>query len=86
VRPSATVDCVLVSDLLNAAGPHLGDVIVAAIECGMRRGEILSLRWQQVEKVAVESQKVVWSERAELVLAAKDTKTKTPRPYRFRSA
>lgn len=34
--------------LLNEAGPHLKDCIVAALESGMRKGEILSLRWKQV--------------------------------------
>jgi integrase len=34
--------------LLQHAGPHLHDCIVAALETGMRKGEILSLQWQHV--------------------------------------
>ena len=32
------------------ASEHLRDVIVAALETGTRKGEILSLVWQQVRK------------------------------------
>ncbi|HYB95021.1 MAG TPA: site-specific integrase [Vicinamibacterales bacterium] len=34
--------------LLQHAGQHLHDCIVAALETGMRKGEILSLQWQHV--------------------------------------
>ena len=35
-------------DLLNAASPDMQDVIVAAVETGMRLGEITSLQWRQI--------------------------------------
>jgi integrase len=35
--------------LLAACGPHLRAVVEAALETGMRRGEILSLQWWQVK-------------------------------------
>jgi integrase len=34
--------------LLEHANPHLHDCIVAAIETGMRKGELLDLQWKQV--------------------------------------
>lgn len=54
--------------LLGAAG-GLRDIIVAAIETGMRRGEILSLQWSQVRL----------SPKAELFLTEAKTKTSTNR-------
>jgi integrase len=35
--------------LLAAAAPHLQQIIIAALETGMRRGEILSQRWEHVD-------------------------------------
>ena len=35
--------------LLKHAGPHLHAMIIAALETGCRRGELLSMRWEQVE-------------------------------------
>lgn len=35
--------------LLAAAGVHMRDLIVAALETGMRRGELLGLQWQHVK-------------------------------------
>lgn len=54
--------------LLASAG-RLRDIITAAIETGMRRGEILSLQWSQVR----------FSPRAEVFLPAIKTKTKRDR-------
>ena len=54
--------------LLEAAG-GLADIVLAALETGMRRGEILSLQWAQVRL----------SPRAELFLPATKTKTKRDR-------
>ena len=38
--------------LLAAAGPHLRACLEAALETGMRRGEILGLQWQHVHSTA----------------------------------
>jgi integrase len=35
--------------LLNAAAPHLRPIILFALDTGMRRGEILSQRWEHVD-------------------------------------
>jgi integrase len=35
--------------LLAAAAPHLRSIIIAALDSGMRRGEILSERWEHVD-------------------------------------
>ena len=35
--------------LLTAAAPHLRSIIIAALDSGMRRGEILTERWQHVD-------------------------------------
>lgn len=55
--------------LLGAATSLLRDLIVAALETGMRRGELLSLQWHQVR----------FAPRAELFLPAEKTKTKRDR-------
>jgi integrase len=52
--------------LLAAAGGRHRDLIVAALETGCRRGELLSLQWEQV--------------RGDLFLPAGKTKAKKPRP------
>jgi integrase len=35
--------------LLEAAAPHLRSIIIAALDSGMRRGEILTQRWEHVD-------------------------------------
>jgi integrase len=65
--------------LLAASAPHLRSAIEAALETGMRRGEILSLQWSQVEGVTVDGTKLNWGPRAELVLPWKKTKTRRDR-------
>ncbi len=55
--------------LLAACGPHLRAVVEAALETGMRRGEILSLQWSQMRS----------EPRAEVFLPASKTKTRTDR-------
>lgn len=35
--------------LLAAAAPHLRDIIIASIDTGMRRGEILAQRWEHID-------------------------------------
>lgn len=68
--------------LLDACAPHLRAVVEAALETGMRRGEILSLQWKQVEGLQIkDDQAVAWAPRAELVLPW--TKTKTRRDRRI---
>jgi integrase len=74
--------------LLAAAGPLLRAVIEAALETGMRRGEILSLQWKQIEGMQIKPAKraghlptVTWTPRAEIVLPW--TKTKTRRDRRI---
>ena len=54
--------------LLAACRPHLHDVVVAALETGCRKQELLSLQWSQVH----------W-EQNELFLPGTKTKTKRPR-------
>jgi integrase len=54
--------------LFDAAEPHLKDCIVALLETGMRKGELLSLQWKHVR----------WLQNEVLVEWA-NTKTKTSR-------
>jgi integrase len=67
--------------LLAACGAHLHAVVTAALETGMRRGEILSLQWKQIEGLRLEESSVTWAPRAEIVLPW--TKTKTRRDRRI---
>ncbi|HLG59370.1 MAG TPA: site-specific integrase [Vicinamibacterales bacterium] len=54
--------------LLGAAGPHLQRIIIAALETGCRRGELLSLTWRDVNL-----------DRREMTIRAERTKTKSGR-------
>jgi len=36
-------------ELIEAAAPHLRSIIVAALDTGMRRGEILAQRWEHID-------------------------------------
>ena len=65
--------------LLTACYPHLRAVVEAALETGMRKGEILSLQWRQVEGMTVEDATIIWGPRAEVVLPASKTKTRRDR-------
>ena len=69
--------------LLAACGSHLRAVVEAALATGMRRGEILSLVWQQVVGMTVDMTKptpvITWAPRSEIVLTAAKTKTKRDR-------
>lgn len=70
------------SRVLGACGPHLRAVVECAIETGMRRGEIMSLQWSQVEGLTVKADRsLMWAARAEVVLPW--TKTKTRRDRRI---
>jgi integrase len=68
------------SRLLAVCGPHLRAVVECALETGMRKGEILSLQWWQVEgcRRAAEGS-VSWAAHAALVLPAEKTKTRRDR-------
>jgi len=46
-RPVMTVPEELL--LLNAAAPHLRSIVIAALDTGMRRGELLAQRWEHVD-------------------------------------
>ncbi|MDP3720023.1 MAG: site-specific integrase [Acidobacteriota bacterium] len=68
--------------LLAACGLHLRACVEAALETGMRLGEILSLQWVQVEGMRVDENdntQVSWAPRAELFLPKSKTKTKRDR-------
>ncbi len=56
------------SRLLAVAGAHLQRLIIAALESGMRRGELLALTWADVNL-----------ERREITVRAETTKTRTAR-------
>jgi integrase len=66
--------------LLAVADVHLRALIIAALETGMRKGEILSLQWEQVEGMEIdEKSKVAWGPRVRLFLPKTKTKTKEDR-------
>ncbi len=65
--------------LLAVCSPHLHALVIAAIDSGMRQGEILSLQWKQVEGMKIEKQTVTWAPKAELFLPFGKTKTKRDR-------
>ncbi len=65
--------------LLAQCSAHLRAVVVAAIDTGMRRGEILSLQWAQIEGLKVNGRTVSWAPKSEIVLLAEKTKTQTHR-------
>ncbi len=65
--------------LLATCEPHLRAVVEAALETAMRRGEILSLQWTQVEGLRVNGPALTWAPRAEIVLTSSKTKTRRER-------
>jgi integrase len=66
--------------LLAAAKPHLQSAIIAAIESGMRKGEILSLQWSQVEGMEIDDEKAMtWKAKADIFLPKEKTKTRKDR-------
>jgi len=54
--------------LLAVAGAHLQGLMIGALETGMRRGELLALRWRDVDRT-----------KREITVRAETTKTKTGR-------
>jgi integrase len=67
------------SRLLAACRPHLRAVVEAALETGLRSGELSSLQWMQVEGLTVNGATLTWAPRAELVLPWRKTKTRRDR-------
>jgi integrase len=68
------------ADALLAACPsRLRAVVECALETGMRKGEILSLQWRQVEGMSIDQQTISWAPNATLLLPAQKTKTKQMR-------
>lgn len=65
--------------LLAACRPALRALVTAAIETGMRSGELHSLQWWQVEGLTIKRDKMTWAPRAEIFLPAVKTKTKRDR-------
>ena len=65
--------------LLAVCGPRLRALVIAAIDTGMRAGELLSLQWGQVEGMTIERRKATWTPRAAVFLPASKTKTKRDR-------
>ena len=65
--------------LLAACNPFLRADIEAALETGMRRGEILSLQWHQIAGMKVDASTIAWASRAEVVLPFGKTKTRRHR-------
>ncbi len=60
------------SQLLAHAGPHLQSLIIAALEAGCRRGELLSFRWRDI---VVDARGILQT----ISLRAENTKTDTAR-------
>jgi integrase len=52
--------------LLENSVPHLKDIIICAINTGMRRGEILSLKWGQIREGFIYLQKTKTKEKREI--------------------
>ncbi len=48
-KPKAILSVTEEVSLLRAASPHLRDIIIAAADTGMRRGELLHQLWEQVD-------------------------------------
>jgi integrase len=67
------------AQLLAASSPHLRGLILAAIETGMRQGELLSLQWSQVEGLTVAGSTMSWAPRAEIVIPWAKAKTRRDR-------
>ncbi len=65
--------------LFAACSPPLRAIAEADLETGMRKGEIMSLQWSQVEGMKVEGAAVTWTPTAQIALPWAKTKTKTHR-------
>jgi integrase len=69
--------------LLAVCAPHLRAVVEAALATGCRIGELLSLTWQQVVGLTIDTTtptpRLTWAPRSEMVLTAAKTKTRRDR-------
>ena len=65
--------------IMAACNPHLRAVMEAALETGLRRGELSSLQWTQVDGLRVRGATLTWAPRADLVLPWPKTKTRRDR-------
>ena len=66
--------------LLAACDTHLRALVEAALATGMRQGELVNLRWRDVQGMTVDDhQRISWAPRAAIVLDAAKTKTKRSR-------
>jgi integrase len=48
-KPRSVISVEEEQKLLRAAAPHLREIIIACLQTGMRRGEILNQRWEHVD-------------------------------------
>jgi integrase len=48
-KPRMMISVAEEEKLLSAAAPHLRSIIIIALDAGMRRGEILSQRWEHID-------------------------------------
>ena len=67
------------AQLMAVCGWHLRPVVEAALETGMRDGEISSLQWTQVEGLTLKGSAMTWAEQASLMLPFGKTKTRRDR-------
>ncbi len=64
--------------LLAACDPYLYALVRCALETGMRRGEIMNLRWRDVQGMTIEGQKITWADRSNIMLLSKPSKWALP--------
>jgi integrase len=74
-KPRFVVSLAEEEQLLAAAAPHLRPIIIAALDTGMRRGEILAQRWEHIdftrEVLSVTRSKTPEGEAREIPLTAR---------------
>ena len=65
--------------LLAACGPHLRAEVECALATSLRKGEISTLQWSQIEGLRVQGSTLTWAPRAEIVLPWMKTKMRRHR-------